>query len=295
MRRHLHQVSHLHRPVEVNVPHVCRHAIAPRPACGTSEPGLVDPFEDPTSAHRPALARVSRCGEEAQGDLARGGGGRHTGEYAARLRETVGVSRLPSGFYDRPVLDVAVDLLGARISHGGVTIRLTEVEAYAGVGDPGSHAFRGETPRTTVMFGAPGGLYVYFTYGMHWCANLVCGPDGQASAVLMRAGEVVDGEEIARTRRGEACATRDLARGPARLASALGLTGEVNGTLTFEPDSPVRVQAAAEAPDPARIRTGPRVGVSGPGGDGTAYPWRFWIDGEATVSVYRPGKPRRRP
>ncbi|OPZ54551.1 MAG: 3-methyladenine DNA glycosylase [bacterium ADurb.BinA028] len=145
------------------------------------------------------------------------------------------------------------------------------------------------------MFGAPGGLYVYFTYGMHWCANLVCGPDGQASAVLMRAGEVVDGEEIARTRRGEACATRDLARGPARLASALGLTGEVNGTLTFEPDSPVRVQAAAEAPDPARIRTGPRVGVSGPGGDGTAYPWRFWIDGEPTVSAYRPGKPRRRP
>ena len=205
------------------------------------------------------------------------------------------MSRLPSGFYDRPVLDVAVDLLGARISHGGVTIRLTEVEAYAGVGDPGSHAFRGETPRTTVMFGATGGLYVYFTYGMHWCANLVCGPDGQASAVLMRAGEVVDGEEIARTRRGEACATRDLARGPARLASALGLTGEVNGTLTFEPDSPVRVQAAAEAPDPARIRTGPRVGVSGPGGDGTAYPWRFWIDGEPTVSAYRPGKPRRRP
>ncbi|MBL0004937.1 MAG: DNA-3-methyladenine glycosylase [Actinomycetales bacterium] len=190
---------------------------------------------------------------------------------------------------------MAIDLLGARISHGGVTIRLTEVEAYAGVGDPGSHAFRGETPRTTVMFGAPGGLYVYFTYGMHWCANLVCGPDGQASAVLMRAGEVVDGEEIARTRRGEACATKDLARGPARLASALGLTGEVNGTLTFEPDSPVRVQAAAEAPDPARIRTGPRVGVSGPGGDGTAYPWRFWIDGEPTVSAYRPGKPRRRP
>ena len=121
------------------------------------------------------------------------------------------MSRLPSGFYDRPVLDVAVDLLGARISHGGVTIRLTEVEAYAGGGDPGSHAFRGETPRTTVMFGAPGGLYVYFTYGMHWCANLVCGPDGQASAVLMRAGEVIDGEAIARTRRGEACVTRDLA------------------------------------------------------------------------------------
>ena len=205
------------------------------------------------------------------------------------------VTRLPRGFYDRPVLDVAVDLLGARISHEGVTIRLTEVEAYAGVGDPGSHAFRGQTPRTAVMFGPPGGIYVYFTYGMHWCANLVCGPEGQASAVLLRAGEVVAGESTARARRGEACPTRDLARGPARLASALGLTGLQNGLLTDDSDCPVRVVAAADPPDPALVRTGPRVGVSGAGGDGRAYPWRFWIDGESTVSPYRPGKPRRRP
>ena len=205
------------------------------------------------------------------------------------------VTRLLRGFYERPVLDVAVDLLGAWISHAGVTIRLTEVEAYAGVGDPGSHAFRGETRRTAVMFGPPGGLYVYFTYGMHWCANLVCGPQGQASAVLLRAGEVVDGESTARARRGEACPTRDLARGPARLAAALGLSGAQNGLQTADLDCPVRVVAAAVPADLALVRTGPRVGVSGAGGDGAAYPWRFWIAGEPTVSPYRPGKPRRRP
>jgi DNA-3-methyladenine glycosylase len=143
------------------------------------------------------------------------------------------------------------------------------------------------------MFGPPGGLYVYFTYGMYWCANLVCGPQGQASAVLLRAGEVVAGEPMARERRGAACPTRDLARGPARLASALGLSRDQNGLRTTDPGCPVQVSAAAQPVDPARLRTGPRVGVSGPGGDGTAYPWRFWVDGEATVSPYRPGKPRR--
>ena len=201
--------------------------------------------------------------------------------------------RLTAAFYDRPVLEVAVDLLGATVTHGEVTVRLTEVEAYAGVGDPGSHAFRGETPRTTVMFGPPGALYVYFTYGMHWCANLVCGPPGQASAVLLRGGEIVAGERTVRERRGAASPTRDLARGPARLASALGLSRDQNGLRTTDPGCPVQVSAAAQPVDPARLRTGPRVGVSGPGGDGTAYPWRFWVDGEATVSPYRPGKPPR--
>ena len=211
-----------------------------------------------------------------------------------RVRHTEPVTDpLTAAFYDRPVLEVAVDLLGATVTHGEVTVRLTEVEAYAGVGDPGSHAFRGQTPRTAVMFGPPGGLYVYFTYGMHWCANLVCGPQGQASAVLLRAGEVVAGELAARARRGMACPPRDLARGPARLASALGLSRDQNGLRTTDPGCPVQVSGAAEPVDPARLRTGARVGVSGPGGDGTAYPWRFWVDGEATVSPYRPGKPRR--
>src|SRR5215217_2588813 len=121
-----------------------------------------------------------------------------------------------------PVLEVAPRLLGAVLRHDGVALRLTELEAYDGAHDPGSHAFRGQTPRNTVMFGPAGHLYTYFTYGMHHCANVVCGPEGTASAVLLRAGEVVDGLELARARRGSS-PDRDLARGPARLCKALGL------------------------------------------------------------------------
>jgi len=211
----------------------------------------------------------------------------------ARLNAT-GSERLPRSFFDRPVLDVAPDLLGCTISHAGVTVRLTEVEAYAGEADPGSHAFRGPTPRTQVMFGHPGGLYVYFTYGMHWCANLVCGPEGHASAVLLRAGEVVRGHEVAGARRA-GIARRDWARGPARLTMTLGLGRAQDGLDVCASDSPVRVGPREGAVEVHRLRTGPRVGVSGPGGDGAAYPWRFWIEGETTVSAYRPGKPRRRP
>lgn len=204
-------------------------------------------------------------------------------------------ARLGRPFFDRPVLEVAPELLGCTVVHDGVGVRLTEVEAYDGQHDPGSHAFRGRTPRTEVMFGHPGGLYVYFSYGMHWCCNLVCGEAGRASAVLLRGGEVVDGVELARERRG-GIRDRDLARGPARLAQALGLRGTDNGTDVTAAHSPVRVHAAPRG-GAALVRNGPRVGVSGAGGDGTAYPWRFWLDGEATVSAYRPGsngKPRRR-
>jgi DNA-3-methyladenine glycosylase len=194
------------------------------------------------------------------------------------------------------VLQVAPDLIGAHVLHGGVTIRLTEVEAYDGPNDPGSHAFRGLTPRTSIMFGPPGGLYVYFSYGMHWCANLVCGSEGTASAVLLRAGEVVGGLDLARHRRG-AVTDRDLARGPARLTQALGLSREHNGLDVTAGDSPVSVVlppggAGADGPAPV-VRSGPRVGVSGAGGDGEVYPWRFWADAEPTVSTYRLAKPRR--
>ena len=212
--------------------------------------------------------------------------------------------RLTRAFFARPVLQVAPELLGCSATHAGVTVRLTEVEAYDGSNDPGSHAFRGQTPRTRVMFGEPGGLYVYFTYGMHWCANLVCGPAGAASAVLMRAGEVVEGLEVARTRRASVL-DRDLARGPARLTMALALTRDQNGIDTTATDSPLVLREAApgrvarlgvgatsRALD-VRVRRGPRVGVSGAGGDPEAYPWRFWLDGEATVSPYRPGKVRQ--
>lgn len=200
------------------------------------------------------------------------------------------------GFFARPVLEVAPELLGARVTAGGVTVRLTEVEAYAGTRDPGSHAFRGPTARTAVMFGPAAHLYVYFSYGMHWCANVVCGPDGEASAVLLRAGEVVRGEDLARRRRdagrSRPVPRRDLARGPARLTACLGLTGELDGTDLLADDGPVRVEVpSVPAPD---VETGPRVGVSGAGGDGTVYPWRFWLPGEPFVSTYRPAVQRRR-
>ena len=202
------------------------------------------------------------------------------------------MQRLPTSFFERPVLEVAPALLGCRVSHAGVTVRLTEVEAYDGANDPGSHAFRGRTPRNASMFGPPGTLYVYFTYGMHFCMNLGCGPEGVARAVLLRAGEVVDGLDIARTRRGRS-SDRDLARGPARLTQALDIGRAQDGDRTPEPGSEVTVSAGDVAAGD-RVRTGPRVGVSGPGGDGATYPWRFWLDGEPTVSAYRPAKPRRR-
>jgi DNA-3-methyladenine glycosylase len=201
--------------------------------------------------------------------------------------------RLTRSFFAGDVLDVAPALLGATISHAGVTVRLTEVEAYAGTADPGSHAFRGPTPRTEVMFGAAGHLYVYFTYGMHWCANVVCGPRGEASAVLLRAGEVVAGEDVAAARRA-GVPRRDWARGPARLATTLALRGEQSGLDACVPGGPAVFARPADAPGDRVVRTGPRVGVAGAGGDAAAYPWRFWLDGEATVSAYRPAKPRAR-
>lgn len=190
-----------------------------------------------------------------------------------------------------PVLQVAPLLLGARLSAAGVVVRLTEVEAYAGEADPGSHAFRGQTPRTAAMFGPAGHAYVYFTYGMHWCVNVVTGPDGAASGVLLRAAEVVDGLGVARSRR-LGVRDRDLCRGPARLCRTLAITGGDGGADLLDPASAVRLELGATA-DAASVRSGPRVGVAGAG---AAAPWRFWLDGEPTVSPYRAATPRgRRP
>ncbi len=182
-----------------------------------------------------------------------------------------------------PVLEAAPRLLGAVLRHDGVTVRLTEVEAYDGANDPGSHAYRGPTRRTEVMFGPPGHLYVYFTYGMHHCANVVCGPDGTASAVLLRAGEVVEGLPVARERRGSA-PDRDLARGPARLCRALGLDLRHNGL-----DLTAGALVLGPRADPDRISTGPRVGLR----QAPDHPWRFWLTDEPTVSRYVPAKARR--
>lgn len=183
-----------------------------------------------------------------------------------------------------PVLEAAPRLLGAVLRHDGVAVRLTEVEAYDGSNDPGSHAYRGPTRRTEVMFGPPGRLYVYFTYGMHHCANVVCGPHGTASAVLLRAGEVVEGVEIARERRGPH-PDRDLARGPARLCSALGLDLRHNGL-----DLSSGALVLGPPPDPDRVSTGPRVGLR----QAPDHPWRFWLTDEPTVSRYVPAKPVRK-
>ena len=190
---------------------------------------------------------------------------------------------------DGPVHEVAPTLLGSVLRAGDVAVRLTEVEAYAGESDPGSHAFRGRTPRTEVMFGPAGRAYVYFTYGMHWCLNVVTGPDGVASAVLLRAGEVVEGVDMAAARR-PGSSLRDLARGPARLTKALGVDSSYGGVDLLDPASPLTLRPG-EPPDPGSVRTGPRVGVAGAG---AVTQWRFWLDGEPTVSVYRPAVPRRR-
>ncbi len=168
-----------------------------------------------------------------------------------------------------------------------MTLRITELEAYAGPQDPASHAFRGPTPRTEVMFGPAGHLYVYRSHGLHWCANVVTGPDGEASALLLRAGAVEDGHDLVRVRRGPRIPERDLTRGPGRLCQALGITAEVAGTDLLA-GGPVRLELAAPVA-PSRIRTGPRVGVS----RAADRPWRFWIDGEPSVSAYR-ASPRRR-
>lgn len=202
--------------------------------------------------------------------------------------------RLPRRFFAREVLTVAPALLGCTLSRGGITVRITETEAYAGYRhDPGSHAYRGETPRTAPMFGPPGFTYVYFTYGMHWCLCLVTGPVGLAQAVLVRAGEVVGGDDLAAARR-PGVTPRDWCRGPARLTRTLGLGG-ADHALDFCPPLPqvdLVVRAPAAPVNPRLVRVGPRVGVSGPGGDMAAYPWRFYLDGEPTVSTFRPGKTR---
>lgn len=203
---------------------------------------------------------------------------------------------LPRSFFDRPVLEVAPDLLGRILVRttpdGPIVVRLTEVEAYDGPNDPGSHAYRGRSPRNEVMFGPPGHVYVYFTYGMWHCMNLVCGPEGRASAVLLRAGEIIEGAELARKRRLSARNDKELAKGPARLATALDVDRALDGTDACAPgETPLRVATGTLVPAD-QVRNGPRTGVSG---DGGVHPWRYWIANDPTVSPYRAHVPRRRP
>jgi DNA-3-methyladenine glycosylase len=194
---------------------------------------------------------------------------------------------LEPAFYDRVSTEVARDLLGCLLTDGVITVRLVEVEAYTGPTDPASHSFRGQTARNAAMFGPPGRLYVYFTYGMHWCMNAVCGPDGEPSAVLLRAAEIVDGEMEAAARRPEVRPV-DRGRGPARLCRLFGVTGEYTGTDLTRAGSPLRLLRGDPVPD-SEVRTGPRVGLNPRLGAAAEWPWRWWVAGSPAVSVFRPG------
>jgi len=223
------------------------------------------------------------------------------------------VTLIPRDFFARPSVPLAPELLGLVLERetdaGLVAVELTEVEAYAGASDPASHAYRGKTARNAVMFGPPGHAYVYFTYGMHFCVNLVCLGNGSASAVLLRAGRIIAGEELARTRRtgvpggvrGDGSPLgktvipfRDLARGPARLCQALDIDRSLDGADVCVAESPLRMRwpdaSTTARSAEKRVLSGPRVGVS----QAAELPWRFWIEGDPTVSVYRPATPRRR-
>ena len=188
-------------------------------------------------------------------------------------------------------LRVAPYLLNKILVHGDRAGRIVEVEAYRGADDPASHAYRGLTPRTAVMFGPPGFLYVYFTYGMHWCANVVCGRDGEAAAVLIRALEPLRGIEAMRSSRPAARRDLDLCNGPAKLCQALAITGADSGVdLLASPPrrrrgdpsaamAPVRLEDDG-TPPPRRPGRGVRIGIT----VATERPWRFWVSGNPNVS-----------
>ncbi|GAA5035951.1 DNA-3-methyladenine glycosylase [Microbacterium fluvii] len=202
-------------------------------------------------------------------------------------------------------LVVAPRLLGGHLTTvvdgAEVVLRITEVEAYHGRGtgevpDPGSHARMGPTARNATMWGEPGHLYVYLSHGIHSCVNVVCAPDGVAGGILLRAGEVLSGADAATARRvargGVVRAARDLARGPGRLGDAVGLRHPFHDGIDAIAGTPLAGAVARLdlAVDPvAPIASGPRVGVAGVAGT-DAFPWRFWIPGDATVSPFRWGR-----
>ncbi|MBF6239803.1 DNA-3-methyladenine glycosylase [Nocardia otitidiscaviarum] len=192
-------------------------------------------------------------------------------------------------------LSAARRLLGATLWSGPVALRLVEVEAYGSDPsgpwpDPAAHSYPGPTPRNTIMFGPAGMLYVYLSYGMHTCVNVTTGPDGTASAVLLRAGEITAGYEQARARRLAARTDAALARGPGNLGSALGISLDDYGTPLFDPASPIRLELGPELTDPSVLGVGPRVGVS----VAADQPWRLWLRDSPAVSAYRrsPRAPR---
>ena len=187
--------------------------------------------------------------------------------------------RLDRAFYQRDPREVAPELLNKVLVHGGRSGRIVEVEAYCGRIDPGSHAYRGMTPRNRTMFGPPGGLYVYFTYGMHWCANAVCGHEGEGVAVLLRALAPLTGLEEMRAARPRARRNRDLCNGPAKLCQALGLDRAFDGADLVTADRGVTIVDDGTPPPPDPVQT-TRIGLSA----GAEHPWRWYVPGEPHVS-----------
>lgn len=198
-------------------------------------------------------------------------------------------------------VEVAPRLLGGvlevTVGEARVAVRLTEVEAYHGAGtgpepDPGSHARMGRTARNATMWGEPGHLYVYLSHGIHSCVNVVCAPEGQAGGILLRAGAVIEGEDVAFARRPAARVARDLARGPGRLGDAVGLRHPVHDgidAVTARPRTGASARLWLPVVARADVEAGPRVGVAGVAGT-AAFPWRFWISGDPTVSPFRWGR-----
>ncbi len=191
--------------------------------------------------------------------------------------------------FTQPADVVAPLLLGAVLRHGGVAIELTEVEAYLGIADEASHAFNGPTPRCEVMFGPPQHLYVYASYGIHRAGNLVCSPDGEAGGVLLRAGRVIEGLDIARARRGPKLADEALARGPGNLGAALGLNLDLNGSAVDQvfsgvgATSPTATFTLTPRTATPEITRGKRIGIT-KNADALL---RFWVPGDRSVSSPR--------
>ena len=176
-------------------------------------------------------------------------------------------------------LEVAPQLLNTLLVHGDRVAQIVEVEAYRGIEDPASHAYRGPTKRNAVMFGPPGRLYVYFTYGMHWCANVVCGPEGVAGAVLLRAAAPVAGLDAMWSARRAARTERDLCSGPAKLCQAMGLNRDHDGADLFVADRGVSLVTDGMSP-PVRPGVGVRIGIR----QAAEHPWRWWVPDDPNVS-----------